>query len=383
MMTLSIQNFKCFNNIQLHLNRLTLFTGANGYGKSTIIQSLLYMRRTLEHSSVCNSNQLLTDVLIGQKVELNGSYALSLGMSSDIIPVNAEHNSQMILRLCDGDSYIRFVYELNDEKKQMWLKILESDFYQYAELPLVLPEFYYLNAERLGPRTSQAYVYHDFPNVGYHGESTAQILAQYGYKNSSDIEIEVDINRRIDSGSKYLISQVSQWMDFLMPGLEIDVRYDEDLQRAQVLVKNTFSQDKSVVATNIGFGISYSLPIIVTGLLAKKGSIMIVENPEAHLHPSAQSRIGVFLARVAQSGVNLIVETHSDHVLNGIQIAVAKEFIDNQLITVNYFSCENGAQPDVKELTLSQQGYLSEWPKGFFDQTQEDYSVLFHLRRND
>ena len=119
---------------------------------------------------------------------------------------------------------------------------------------------------------------------------------------------------------------------------------------------------------------------------------MIVENPEAHLHPSAQSKIGQFLAVIALSGVNVIVETHSDHVINGIQIATARRTISKEYVTINFFSkgenqqAENqtkNRQPIITEITINEKGELSRWPKGFFDQTQIDYVKLLDLRRRN
>src|SRR4029079_13492459 len=75
--------------------------------------------------------------------------------------------------------------------------------------------------------------------------------------------------------------------------------------------------------TNIGFGVTYALPIIVAGLLAAPGSLFLVENPEAHLHPAGQSRIGRFLATLAAAGVQVIAETHTDPARNGVRLAAA------------------------------------------------------------
>jgi predicted ATPase len=109
---------------------------------------------------------------------------------------------------------------------------------------------------------------------------------------------------------------------------------------------------------------------------------MIVENPEAHLHPSAQSKIGKFLAMVANSDVNVIVETHSDHFINGIQIATAMNEISTDLVTINFFSQDdNSTQPKIDSISINDKGELSEWPKGFFDQTQIDFVQLFKIRK--
>ena len=134
--------------------------------------------------------------------------------------------------------------------------------------------------------------------------------------------------------------------------------------------------------TNMGFGVSYALPIIVAGLLIENGGLLIVENPEAHLHPAAQSRIGAFLARVAGDGVQVFVETHSDHVLNGIRRAVAQDaLVPADQVLVHFFQDGGDDVAPVVPLALTQTGQLSAWPPGFFDQTQKDLAVLARSKR--
>ena len=141
---------------------------------------------------------------------------------------------------------------------------------------------------------------------------------------------------------------------------------------------NTFG--KATFPTNTGFGISYVLPIIVTCLLAEKDRWVIIENPEAHLHPAAQSKIGGFLAKMANAGLRIVVETHSDHIINGIQLAVAKKEIENSCIIINYFD-KGEQQPKVHSISMNEKGELDKWPKGFFDQTEIDFAKLIELRR--
>jgi predicted ATPase len=168
-----------------------------------------------------------------------------------------------------------------------------------------------------------------------------------------------------------------------MDGVTIVPVKDSDTHTARIAVENTFSKGRPIFPTNTGFGISYSLPIIVSCLLARKGAFLIIENPEAHLHPSAQSKLGLFLGVMANSGVKILLETHSDHIINGIQIAVAEKKINYELVSLNFFSYqENSTQPEVQRINLKKMGELTDWPKGFFDQTQIDYSRLIRLRKN-
>jgi predicted ATPase len=132
-----------------------------------------------------------------------------------------------------------------------------------------------------------------------------------------------------------------------------------------------------MLPTNTGFGVSYCLPVIVAGLIAPSDGLLIVDSPEAHLHPAAQSAIGGFLATVAASGVQVIVETHSDHVLNGIRRATSAEgILHHSLIRVLFFD----ASPEPRQLTISEYGAVSDWPVGFFDQLEADLGEITRSR---
>ncbi|RJE75226.1 DUF3696 domain-containing protein [Reichenbachiella sp. MSK19-1] len=388
---LLIRNFKCFQGVEVNLNRLTVFAGANGNGKSTAIQALLFLRRTIEHCSKWVNNRYDYSETNGLKVELNGSYCLAFGDSSSISNRGTEEIITQ-LGIQNDSGQFQVTYEI--EPSKLWLEptaVEGSDYFEGSGL--FFQEFYYLNAERIGPRISQKIQFYDYPNTGYQGEFVAQLIGdtEFSYK------YQVPSTRRCEGfNSPRLEQQVNAWLDYLMPSVSISAKYDTSTGTAQIRVENHFTKGNSITAPNIGFGISYVLPILVTGLIAKEGRFMIVENPEAHLHPSAQSKMGHFLGVMANSGINIIVETHSDHVINGIQLATAKNAIKHQDISINYFSKENKTQkeldtdkvnkiqqqPLVKTINLNEKGELSEWPSGFFDQTQLDYANLVKLRRN-
>lgn len=381
MKKIELKNFKCFNNASIPLNGLTLLTGANGAGKSSVIQAFTLLRRTIEHCAKWNDKDKRYEYLTNSEtnnlnVELNGAYCLALGTSAQVLPINSNEDFVEI-KFIDGESYLSVTYEIENENK---LHITPNEVQNTFgnESKLFAQEFFYLNAERIGPRISQGVKFYDYPNVGWQGEFAAQILGDTEFTQ----KFVVDENRReAETESPRIEQQTKAWMNFVLPGFDIKADYKEELLSAQIRVDSLFTRGNPVLATNVGFGISYVLPIVVTGLLAPKGCFMIVENPEAHLHPSAQSRIGRFLAAIANAGVNVIVETHSDHVINGIQIAAVKNEINSSLVTINYFRPKE-QQPECVSISLNEKGELSEWPEGFFDQTQIDFAQLIKLRRD-
>jgi predicted ATPase len=373
---LKINHFKCFEDADILLNRLTVMAGANGNGKSTAIQALLYLRRTIEHCGEWINNKYQLSKTNGLNVPLNGVYCLALGNSTGVLN-NKYTGNTITIGLYSDPGKIIVDYEADNLDSKIWLFPVKVDQSDDLNSPIVKQEFYYLNAERLGPRVNQTLVFWDYPNAGWQGENTAQLIGlEGGYYKVKD-------ERRFrQTQTNFLIDQVNYWLNFIMPGVKVKAVPSPNTLTAQILIENQFTVSEPILSTNLGFGISYMLPIIATGLVAKKGSYFIVENPEAHLHPSAQSKIGRFLAMVANAGVNVIVETHSDHIINGIQIAVAEKEIENTSVTINFFSFDNDkGQPNISPIKIKEKGELTEWPKGFFDQTQIDFAELINLRK--
>src|SRR5690606_4785051 len=122
-------------------------------------------------------------------------------------------------------------------------------------------EFYYLNAERIGPRVNQQLQFSDYPNAGWQGETTAQLIGlESGYYKIED-------ERRFgETQTNFLIDQVNHWLDFIIKGVKIRVDTNPNTLTAQVLIENQFTVSDPTLSTNLGFGISYVLPIIATGL---------------------------------------------------------------------------------------------------------------------
>lgn len=374
---LKIHQFKCFEDADIYLNQLTVMAGANGNGKSTTIQALLYLRRTIEHCGEWYDNRYHLNKTNSLNVSLNGAYCLALGNSTAVLNKNYSDNEILIGYNNETES-LNVLYEADDRESRIWLTPKDVECSYSNVNPILKQQFYYLNAERIGPRVNQSIQFWDYPNAGWQGEYTAQLIGmESGF-------YKIDTKRKYkDTESLFLEDQVNYWLDFIMKGVKVKVESNYKTLTAQVLLENEYTVNEPTLATNLGFGISYILPIIATGLVAEEGSFLVVENPEAHLHPSAQSNIGRFLAMIAASGVKVIVETHSDHIINGIQIAVAEKTLENTEVTINFFGKAEGInQPEVLPISINAKGELSDWPKGFFDQTQLDYSHLIRLRKN-
>ena len=131
-------------------------------------------------------------------------------------------------------------------------------------------------------------------------------------------------------------------------------------------------------ATNVGFGLSYALPVILA-LLAKPGTLCLIENPEAHLHPRGQTKMAELAARAAVAGVQVFAETHSDHFVDGVRIAVRDGIIAPASTSFHYFD-RYVNKTVASSLQVDADGRLSDWPPGFFDQYDENLARLIAPR---
>ena len=180
-----------------------------------------------------------------------------------------------------------------------------------------------------------------------------------------------------------LIDQVNAWLGEVSPGAKINIK-SESVGDEQKFVESVDYGEGDLRRTfkpqNVGFGISYVLPVLVTLLTARPRDIVIIENPEAHLHPRGQSEIGRLIACAAASGVQLFVETHSDHVINGVRVAIKEGVIKPEEAKIAFFERGKHTVPSdegkdsvevytaERDILIDENGTLSEYPTDFLDE---------------
>jgi len=131
---------------------------------------------------------------------------------------------------------------------------------------------------------------------------------------------------------------------------------------------------------DIGFGASQLLPILVQGIYAKDNSVLLIEQPEIHLHPRVQAMLADFFIDIAKQGKQLIVETHSEHLLLRLQRRIAEgKFSSNDLAIYFFETTEKGTH--ISKVNVTEEGIIEKWPKGFFEEDiEESYRLLKALR---
>ncbi|MBN3931873.1 DUF3696 domain-containing protein [Streptomyces verrucosisporus] len=368
--SLRVRNFKRFLDASFDMRRLTVLTGLNGTGKSTAVQALLLARQCAHRRA-------------GEVVELNGPYGLALGEAEEVRHRDA-FGSEIEIELAGSHASEPRTYRLEvPDDRALHLRVGEGSTGEpLPELTRQGCGFTYLNAERLGPRDRLDVSAErlDRIGVGVRGEYTAQVLALYESRQVREPLLYPDTPRT--HGVTTLRTQVESWASEIIRSIRITAQWPAGITASTIRFHETgaYGLSEPIRPANMGFGFSYALPVIVAGLLTRPGDVMIVENPEAHLHPGGQSKLGRFLARVAGSGAQVLVETHSDHVLNGARLAVAEEGVLAADDAVIHYFGDEGAEP--MPIGLNERGELSEWPRGFFDQIEYDLGRLARARRS-
>lgn len=366
-----IKNFKCFTKAtKISLGKITGLVGMNSVGKSSAIQTLLMARQIYDNA------YLYRDTKIQEyHIDLNGTYGLQLGEAQTLN--SSVEGEDVAVKI---DDYL-FVFGSSQENPLQFSVKCSYSLQELMKAKGIFAEnFYYLNAERLGPRTYQSIHMKETMGCGIHGENTFHFIKQYETKKiEPERYFPLDELKKVPTVNK----QIEYWMDYVIPGIELNVSEMTNLGISHLSIRQQVFDTGFMTPYNFGFGISYVLPVIVTGLLAEKESMFLVENPEAHLHPGGQSRIGFFLACMALAGVQIVVETHSEHVINGIRIAAIKYGLEPEDISINFFSADSlSGEHRVRRLELDEKMDIMEWPDGFLDQEEKDLRTLRKLRKN-
>lgn len=366
---LEIENYKCFKESHtFECGGLNLFTGINGRGKSSALQILLLLSQSvIKSGSLCHLHLQGAHVNLGLYSDIKNSFSprsknIKIGISLSDTPnfeilCNEDETSDYRAHVLNAEEFMRVLDE--NGKTQHFFEMLAH--------------VHFVSADRLGPQMFMEKVdLPEFINVGKRGEYTWEILAQSQKKN-----LVVNDAMYIGEDSKSLLHQTVAWMSFILDGARITIKGDESESSVLSLLINNREDGNMYKPVNIGFGYSYMLPLIVSGLLAKPGEVLIVENPEAHLHPRAQSRMAEFYAKLAASGVQVFIESHSEHILNGVRLACVGKDIDINPKDASIFFF--GDDFFVKKLAITNNGKMESWPEGFFDQKERDIAKLMQM----
>lgn len=231
-----------------------------------------------------------------------------------------------------------------------------------------------VNIQYLGPLRSPAKRYYLVSSdlnmeMDPAGELLSYILRELG---GSSVLFTLPGATSATNGS--LLSALNAWLHYFRTGEEVPSQAINDeitISRYQDIIVEFKLRSpvgsKTHSLADSGFGYSQLLPILVRGLLSKKASTLVIEQPEVHLNPSLQVRLASFLVSLLRTGKQVLIETHSEHIVNAVRVLAAEDverklFNDVSILFLN--SAQDG--PEVVPLHMEEDGTFPDWPKEFF-----------------
>jgi predicted ATPase len=347
---IEICGFKSFKKQQIELRNLTLLCGFNNSGKSSVVQALRMFCGSFDGESPLLAGHGGVDELRSKLVSVTDPIAFK----------------------CKFSAGIPETFTLTDRAQTAPKK---------APLPC------YISADRWGPKVTLPVDrrLNRLPIVGPHGEFVVGFLE--ALRNGI---VPTPLHHPKSPGTT-LEYELAGWLHEIAPGIGLSYSTDQKRDAAHI----TFDAYRP---TNVGFGLSHCLPLVaaILGLAAQcpeggwegdwgaewdrqraeRGVLLLIENPEAHLHPRGQTMLGKLIALGAKCGLQIVVETQSDHLMDGIRIAVKHGGLKPEQVAFHYLRKNDEGETKVESPKLHDTGKLEYWPEGFFDQTLKNRSEL-------
>lgn len=336
---------KSIKDLTVECKGLNLLVGTNSSGKSTFLQALL----------------------LSAQQDLNGKY-ISIGDFREVRNYYMSNHSIKI-EVLEKDKTKPAWIEFSEDKENgrynvrsytdnmPILEMLDDELDpEQSELPLGEIGFHYLSCHRIGVKDIYAKNMLDESDFGIDGEYALAYLL----KNESKPISEQLVAKKEDVTNS-LLEQVNYWLNYIVE----TTLHITDLKKTNYLqVKynnnptNSTSEALYCRPVNVGSGISYLISIIISCLGAEEDSIIIIENPEIHLHPKAQSRLCDFLYFISRTGRQLFVETHSDHIFNGLRVGIANKKISQEDISINFFAMNRQYETQCNPIIIKEYGKI-------------------------
>lgn len=344
-----INNFKCFKNISLELSNINLLAGVNSGGKSSAIQALLLLSQNITTNNVSTLNGHL--VSIGDFSEARNyitnarEFEISAIKNNDKVAISFREENEICI----------------SEKKALNDNIENN-------LNYLKHKIHYLSANRIGVKDLYDKNLNQIDKFGVLGEYAIDYLEKNKQNSLNESLV-------INKDSNTLIAQVNYWLQYIL-NTEISTENISGTDRVKAQYSNMPLRKNRPL--NIGSGISYIISLLIVCLSSQKNDLIILENPEIHLHPKAQSRLTDFFVFIANYGIQLIIESHSDHIFNGLRKNVNKKLINKDLVSIYFFNLVDNLSNPIK-IELNDLGQVKNHQEGLFDQFDDDLNELLGL----
>jgi predicted ATPase len=415
--TISLDGFRCFGApTRVTFGALTLLAGANSAGKSSVIHALLslvqserqprpgHLRLSGEWVEIGSFEQALNYSRQGEQRKFTIGVSGTINdIDTDVVLTLGEPDESLTdaavierIETCVGDTEVAFqanselpepayMMLFRDDPASPWKEFgnYNKNYYPWSFgssaiagmaktkhrrlIPYDPESTLYLSAFRDLPRAFYPQRRSDLgPLLGAMGEHVAETLFE---RRNTAIDILPG-----EGPPRLLGSALEAWWSHIFGG-DYSIRAEAAGKDLGYALSLDTPSAESLKLTQVGTGLSQALPVIVLGLCSKPGDLVIVESPEVQLHPAAQHRLMDLFVALARSGRQVILETHSDHIIHAAQLSVKDKRLLREQISMQFFSQEEGAA-QVERVPVDEHGRMQKQPIGFVDQATADLLEL-------
>ena len=379
---IQIERFKSLRRTPLlELGKVNLLTGANGRGKSSLFQVFLTLSQTWDKEAM---NSLLTNgkgVNLGLYADVHNVYDADTSIVFHIVTNNEGDNEfwlkydrskpkPTLIELSDAKVNGNSIFDSSGNTMGDFNSDFSSDFNislsQLNDYPslISLRHIHYIAADR---KTAQYHEPMDESAVDLTPDGSNVLSVLWNNRNQG------------------ILDEVERIMDNILDGSSFHI---EPQANELVFTLNSAKDDVLFQPINVGYGHGYILSVITALVIAKEEDTLIIENPEAHLHPAAQAKLmNIIIDYAIKKRIQVFVETHSDHILNTSLLAVKNSNIDLSVedMQVLFFSGHRGEdghyESSVQNLEITQEGHILNPPQQFFEQYAMDLRDLYSSNR--
>lgn len=354
---ITVDGYKSIDHQELELGKITLFSGINSAGKTSVIQAILSLWQTGKEKTAAMQEEFIR---LGKFADVRNDIKAVKSFKFELEAQNEGKSPQKIGECHRGSGSLGMTIFYPGER---------ADWSRYQEGHKLV----YLSVERVGVQNSYKVNLEDTHAIGAHGQYAYAYLAAHGQDPIEEAAFAYD-SKKIGMSLK---NQVNYWLGYLM-GYYIQVNPVEDLDEVVVTFSNA-SNNQYHRAKHVGTGITYMAMLIISALSCHKGDTLIVENPEIHLHPRAQSGFMEFLTYLCKNGLQVLLESHSDHIYNGIRKCVKKKELKKEDAVIYFFELDENLQTRTQRIRLNGEGAEENHPYGMFDQFDDDLDELLDM----
>lgn len=345
---LTIDNLKSIDYIDISCVNLNLFVGTNSSGKSTILQALLLLAQNIAKKQGLSGDLVILGNFDEAKCIYSGKPKLAVSVEDD----EGKLSVLDIEKCTNGYSVKLSSNSINENMNQIF------DIEQR--------KIQYLSCHRIGPQNLYKKNLNIADYIGIDGRYAISYLNKHG---SDPLDESICKNTQ----DYTLLGQVNWWLKYI-----VDTEVSTEEIPGADMVKASYSSGGGtrIRPQNVGSGISYLISIIIMCFASPSDSIIVLENPEIHLHPKAQSKVCDFLYFISEHNRQLFVETHSDHIFNGFRAGIARGEIESEKVNINFVSLNEKYTTDVEKVKFGRFGRVENQRKDLFDQFDIDMNKM-------